>query len=156
MSAARCTIIWMLHASHLHSFVQAINRLSLPKQYNVGPQDVAKGSTIFAASMQKRQCMLCGACRPFMDGPHMFGGRGTSPYEDDDQGMGGFRGNDSGAGDALAMGMDVDIPAATSAGDRREAERRRGRDGRYGSKSVLNAFITACITGRVRRPGRQR
>lgn len=92
-----------------------------------------------------------------MDGPHMFGGRGTPPYEDHDQGMGGFRGNDSGAGDALAMGMDVDIPAATSAGDRREAERRRGRDSRYGSNSVLNAwfFITACVTGHVRRPGRQ-
>lgn len=63
-----------------------------------------------------------------MEGPHMFGGgRGNAPFEDDDHGMGPFRGNDSGAGDALAMGMDVDIPAATSAGDRREAERRRGR-----------------------------
>lgn len=58
----------------------------------------------------------------------MFGGgRGNAPFEDDDHGMGPFRGNDSGAGDALAMGMDVDIPAATLAGDRREAERRRGR-----------------------------
>ena len=57
----------------------------------------------------------------------MFGGRGTPPYEEDDQGMGGFRGEDTGAGDALAMGMD-DIPAASGTGDRREAERRRGRD----------------------------
>lgn len=66
----------------------------------------------------------------------MFGGRGTPPYEDDDQGMGGFRGEDSGAGDALAMGMDVDIPAASAAGDRREAERRRGRDSRYTIQSI--------------------
>ena len=76
--------------------------------------------------------MFSAACRPFMEGPHMFGGRGAPPFEEDDHDLGGFRGNDSGAGDALAMGMDVDIPAATSAGDRREAERRRGRDGRYG------------------------
>ena len=87
-----------------------------------------------------------------MEGPHMFGGRSTPPYEDDDQGMRRFSGNDSGAGDALAMGMDVDIPAATSAGDRREAERRRGRDGRYGGSNVLNAwlYITACVTGHAR------
>ncbi|DBA76102.1 hypothetical protein WJX77_000791 [Trebouxia sp. C0004] len=61
--------------------------------------------------------------RPFMGGPHMF--------EEDEQGRQGFRQDDSGSGDALAMGMDVDIPAATTSGDRREAERRRGREGRY-------------------------
>lgn len=51
-------------------------------------------------------------------------------FEEDDQGQQGFRQDDSGSGDALAMGMDVDIPAATTSGDRREAERRRGREGR--------------------------
>lgn len=55
-------------------------------------------------------------------------------FEEDDHGQQGFRQDDSGSGDALAMGMDVDIPAATTSGDRREAERRRGREGRY-SKS---------------------
>ena len=82
----------------------------------------------------------------------MFGGRGTPPYEDDDHGMGGFRGGDSGAGDALAMGMDVDIPAATSAGDRREAERRRGRDGRFSSNCValLRIMCSSCRLQRQR------
>ena len=64
-------------------------------------------------------------------GPHMF--------EDDQQGGQGFRQDDSGAGDALAMGMDVDIPAATTAGDRREAERRRGREGRCGFDQTSRA-----------------
>ena len=116
---------------------------------------LSKETTVIAAAgRQAWRCMLS-ACRPFMEGPHMFRGRGTPPYEDDDHGMGRFGGNDSGAGDALAMGMDVDIPAATSAGDRREAERRRGRDGRYGGPSVLNAWSSITGTGHVRRPGRQ-
>lgn len=72
----------------------------------------------------------------------MFGGQGTPPYEDNDQGMGVFRGEDSGAGDALAMGMDVDVPAASGPGDRREAERRRGRDSRYTIQSTL---IASCF-----------
>ena len=72
-----------------------------------------------------------------MDGPHMFGGQGRAPNEDDDHGGGAFRGDDGVGGDTLAMGMDVDIPAATTAGDRREAERRRGREGRCSTKPFL-------------------
>lgn len=75
-----------------------------------------------------------------MDGPHMFGGQGRPPYDDDDQGGGPFRGDDGGGGDTLAMGMDVDIPAATTAGDRREAERRRGREGRYSIKPLFAQY----------------
>lgn len=67
--------------------------------------------------------LLSICCRPFMGGPHMF--------EEDEQGRQGLRQDDSGSGDALAMGMDVDILAATTSGDRREEERRRGREGRY-------------------------
>lgn len=78
----------------------------------------------------------------------MFGGgRGTPPYEDDDHGMGGFRGEDSGAGaeDALAMGMDVDIPPASLAGDRREAERRRGREGRYTAAQMSSLILKLIV-----------
>ena len=75
-----------------------------------------------------------------MDGPNMFGGRGPPQFEDDDMGRGGFRGDDNRAGDSLAMGMDVDIPAATTAGDRREVERRRGREGRCSSSAVLHCM----------------
>lgn len=60
-----------------------------------------------------------------MPGPH-----GLGHFPDDDQGP--FRdGNpgEDGMG-SLAMGMDVDIPAASTSGDRREAERQRGRESR--------------------------
>lgn len=66
--------------------------------------------------------------------------------EEEGQDRGGFRQDDSGAGDALAMGMDVDIPAATTAGDRREAERRRGREGRY-TCSTTACHSVKCKTG---------
>ena len=60
--------------------------------------------------------------RPFNGGPGMFGDDGFS--------RDGFQQDDRAAGDALAMGMDVDIPAASTSGDRRDSERRRGRDTR--------------------------
>ena len=68
-------------------------------------------------------------------------------FEENEQGRQGFRLDDSGSGDALAMGMDVDIPAATTSGDRREAERRRGREGRY-SKSGSIDFLTGYQLGK--------
>ena len=61
-------------------------------------------------------------------------------FEEDEQGRQGFRQDDSGSGDALAMGMDVDIPAATTSGDRREAERRRGREGRYSNSGSCDGL----------------
>lgn len=75
-------------------------------------------------------------------------------FEEDEQGRQGFRQDDSGSGDALAMGMDVDIPAATTSGDRREAERRRGREGRYSKSGSIESlsmltFLQATIWAKV-------
>ena len=72
-----------------------------------------------------------------MGGSHLF---------EDEQGGQGFRQDDSGTGDALAMGMDVDIPAATTSTDRREAERRRGREGRYEAHSSFNLYLACCLS----------
>lgn len=72
-----------------------------------------------------------------MGGSHLF---------EDEQGGQGFRQDDSGTGDALAMGMDVDIPAAATSTDRREAERRRGREGRYEAQLSASLHLTCCLS----------
>ena len=60
----------------------------------------------------------------------MPGGPNMGHFPTDDQGP--FREgdpSDDGMG-SLAMGMDVDIPTVSSSGDRREADRQRGRESR--------------------------